>query len=271
MATLVSNNPVARRGLAVVVFVLYAYIVSPLLIVVYFSFSSRSFFEFPPDGFSLRWYVEAWETGLFLGPAVRSIVVAVVATALAAAVTVPAAMAVRHARGRGAALLEFVFLSPLIVPGLIFGIALLYFFTRMSLIDTRTGLIAAHTVLVIPFMFRSVLVAVRDLDDSQLEASLVLGATQSTTFRRVTLPQLKPGIIAGAIFAFIVSFDQFTLSLFVVRNRELTLPIALYQYLHDVNDPVTAAVGSVLVGVGLIVTMLLHRFGLLKHLSARSG
>lgn len=268
MARMITQSDALSRLFSAVVVLLYVYIVSPMLIVIYFSFSDRSFFNFPPEGFSLRWYAAAWQSGVFLEPAIRSVLLGLAATALAGAVTIPAAMATKRSSKRAAALLEFVFLSPLIVPGLILGIALLYFFTQWSLIDTIWGLLAAHTVLVVPFMFRSVLVAVQELDEAQLEASAVLGASARTTFRRVTLPQLKPGLIAGAIFAFIVSFDQFTLSLFVVRNEQVTLPIALYQYLYDVNDPVTSAVGSVLVALGLAVTMVLHRFGLLKHLSA---
>lgn len=264
----------SRGGSALTAFALlvYAYMSLPMLMVVYFSFSNRSFFTFPPDGFSLRWYRQAWQSGLFLVPAVRSIVLAVGATLAGALLTIPAGLALRRlGRSWWARATEFVLLSPLIVPALILGIALLYFFHRASLIDTFAGLLAAHTVLVLPFMFRGIFVSVHGLNAELEEASEILGASPFTTFRRVVLPALRPGIIAGGIFSFIVSFDQFTVSLFVTQSKAVTLPIALYKYLYDVNDPVVAAVSSFLVAFGLLVTVLIQRAGWLEHIGGISG
>lgn len=175
-----------------------------LAIVVMFSFSERSFFSFPPTGFSLKWYVAAWESGLFLGPALRSLALAALATALAtalaAAFALPAALGVRRlpaGRLRGA--VEFVFLSPLIVPALIIGIALLYAYNCVRLLDTFAGLLASHVLIVFPFMFRALLTSALALRPSLLEASEVLG----------------------------VSLDRFTVSLFVTQSEQLVLPVAL--------------------------------------------
>jgi putative spermidine/putrescine transport system permease protein len=267
---------IAGRGLrtarTIAAAAVYLFLVLPMMVVVLFSFSDRSYFTFPPTGFSLRWYEAAWDSGKFLGPALRSLVLATLATAVAAAVSVPAALALRRmAPGRLRALLEFVFLSPLIVPALIVGIALLYSFNRFGLIDSFGALLAAHALIVFPFVFRAVLTSVMGLRQALIDASEILGAAPLYTFRHVVLPSLVPGLASGAIFAFIVSLDQFTVSLFVTQSVQIVLPVAIYQYLFDVNDPVVAAVSTVLVVFGLLVAMVIDRFGWLRHLGGTGG
>ena len=245
----------------------YGFLILPMLVVVAFSFSDRSYFTFPPEGFSLRWYEAAWESGRFLGPAIRSLAVALLSTLIAAAISIPATLGLRRLPvGRLRTALEFFFLTPLIVPALIIGIALLYAYNRLALVDTFIGLLAAHTLIVFPFVFRAVLTAVMNLRQHLLEASEILGATWPYTFRRIVLPALTPGLVSGAIFAFIVSLDQFTVSLFVTQSRQDVLPVAIYKYLYDVNDPVVAAVSTVLVVFGLVVAFVIDRLGWLRHL-----
>jgi putative spermidine/putrescine transport system permease protein len=247
-------------------------LVLPMLVVIAFSFSERSFFTVPPSGFSLRWYKAAWESGLFLAPALRSFALALLSAALAALISVPAALALRRMRPgllRGS--LEFAFLSPLIVPALIIGIALLYAYNRLGILDTFGGLVAAHTLIVFPFMLRSVLTSVLGLKEALLEASEILGAMPAYTLRHVVLPGIVPGIVAGAIFSVIVSLDQFTVSLFVIQSEQVVLPVAIYKYLFDVNDPVAAAVSTVLVLFGLLAAFIIDRLGWLRHLSGTGG
>jgi putative spermidine/putrescine transport system permease protein len=252
-------------------YAVYVFLLVPLMVVVTFSFSDRSFFIFPPQGFSLKWYSQAWQSNLFLYPALRSLVLAMVVTSIAALIAMPAALGLRQLRHHTLIrVLEFTFLSPLIVPQLILGIALLYYFNPLRLIDTFTGLVAAHTVIVLPFMFRSLLVSVHDLNPHLEEASEVLGASPWTTFHRVVLPALVPGLLAGAILSFIVSFDQFTVSLLVTQREQITLPVAIYRYLYDVNDPVAAAVSSVLVALGFLVAYIIQRAGWTRRLT-RTG
>lgn len=244
------------------------FLMLPLAVVVLFSFSERSFFTFPPSGFSLRWYQAAWDSDLFLVPALRSLVLAAVATALAALLAVPAALGLRRmAPGRLRSALEFAFLSPLVVPALIIGIALLYAFNRTQLLDTFTALVVSHTLIVFPFMFRAVLTSALGLKQALIDAAEILGASPALTLRRVVLPALVPGIVAGGIFAAIVSLDQFTVSLFVTQSEQIVLPVALYKYLFDVNDPVAAAVSTVLVVFGLLAAIVIDRLGWLRHLA----
>lgn len=259
----------ARSAAAVAV---YAFLILPMLVVVLFSTSDKSFFTFPPTGFSLRWYEAAWSSGRFLGPAVRSLVLAVLATGIASVIAIPAALALRRMQpGRLRAAVEFFFLTPLVVPALIVGIALLYSFSRLRLLDTFSGLLAAHALIVFPFVFRAVLTSVLNLRQHLLDASMILGAGPFYTFRRIVFPALVPGLAAGAIFAFIVSLDQFTVSLFVTQSEQEVLPVAIYKYLYDVNDPVVAAVSTVLVAFGLLVAVVINWFGWLRHLGGSAG
>lgn len=262
-----SNNYYQRLANLLAALV-YVFLILPLLVVVLFSFSERSFMQFPPSGFSLRWYQAAWESGKFLEPALRSLALAFAATVAAGLLSVPAALAFRKLRsGRLRAALEFFLLSPLIVPALIIGIALLYTFNRLRMLDTFSALLAAHVVIVFPFMFRAVLTSVLGLRQALVEASEILGASPAYTLRHVILPALVPGIVSGAIFSVIISLDQFTVSLFVTQSEQTVLPVAIYKYLFDVNDPVAAAVSTVLVVFGLLLAFVIDRLGWLRHLS----
>lgn len=255
--------PAPSLPIRICAYLVFGFMLIPLVVIVLFSFSDRSFFMFPPQGFSVKWYVRAWESGQFLVPALRSLAVATLATLVASVVAITAALALRRLRGyRIANMLEFVFLMPLIVPHLILGIALLHYFNPPGLIDTFIGLLMAHVVLIFPFLFRTILTSVYDLNPQLEEASEILGAPPWTTFRRVVLPALMPGVFAGGVLAFIVSFDQFTVSLLITQRDQITLPVAIYKYLYDVNDPVAAAVSTVLVVVGFSVTLAIQRFGL---------
>ena len=258
--------------LGTVVGAIYVYMTIPMAVVVLFSFSDKSYFVFPPHGLSLRWYAAALATNEFVQPALLSLLIAVLATLVAAAFSIPAALALRKLRARPwAAAIEFLLLSPLVIPHLIVGIALLYFYARIHAVDTFGGLLAAHTLIVFPFMFRSVLTSAIELKPQHEEASDILGATPYQTYTRIIFPALRPGLSAGAIFAFITSFDQFTLNLFITQSERVTLPVALYKYMYDVNDPVTAAVSTALIAIGLLIAFAAQRAGWLNHLGSGSA
>jgi len=158
--------------------------------------------------------------------------------------------------------------SPLIVPSLIIGNALLYMFNRFGMIDTFGALVLGHAIIVLPYMFRSIYTSVLALRQSLVEASEILGAGPRMTFTQVVLPALFPGMISGAIFSFIISLDQFTVSLFITQSEQVVLPVAIYKYLSDMHDPVTAAVSTVLVAFGLLLAFVIDRLGWLRHLSS---
>ena len=244
---------------SVVLWAIGLFILLPLVAVVYVSFSPKSFLIFPPAGFSLRWYANIGHNAVFLTSFARSLAVGVLVTMLAGALALPAALALSRGRFRGRDAILTLLLAPLLLPTLVFALALLTFFSRLHLQDTLPGLVLAHTVVCLPYFLRSALVGLTSLDPSLAEASDILGATPWRTFRHVVLPLIRPSLLAGTIFAFIISFDQFTVSLFVVSYKQVTLPIALFNYLTQTSDPTVAAVSTLLVLFGLAASLLVHK------------
>ena len=262
------GEQLARAFGSVVVWAVALFIVLPLLAVVYVSFSSKSYFVFPPAGFSLRWYANIGSNPIFLTSFVRSVLVGLLVTAITGALAIPAAWALTRVQFRGRGTILTFLMAPLLLPTLVLALALLAFYTTLRWNDTLIGLLAAHTVVTLPYFLRSVLVSLATLDPALLEASELLGASPWSTFRHVLLPLAKPGVLAGATFSFILSFDQFTVSLFVVGYRQVTLPIALYNYLNQNSDPTVAAVSTLLVLFGFGASWLLHRLVGLDNLFA---
>lgn len=244
-----------RRLQAIWAFGTFAFLLLPILAVVYISFSAVPYFEFPPHGFSLQWYQQLLHSATLIDAFGRSIYVSVIVVILGAALSVPAALGLARVRGRWAEGLVTFFLGPLLLPELVLGLGLLQLYTLLGWVDTLQGVVIAQTVVVIPFMVRSLLVSARTLDPHLGEVSQLLGASPLTTFFRVTLPMIRPGILAASVFSFIVAFNQFTVTLFLVSFHEVTLPIAIYNFINNQNNPTVAAVSvlSVLFGVASMI------------------
>lgn len=245
----------AHRGL---ITILILFLIAPLLAVVYLSFSSTSFFQFPPKGFSLHWFSVLWHTPLLIHALERSAAIAAVVVVLTGIFAFLAAFALDRARFRGKALVDTFFQSPLIVPELIFGIALLKVYAPMGLEGTYPGIVAAHVVIAFPYFLRSVYVGLELRDRTIEEMATVLGASRPRVFTSITLPMIKGAVASGAIFAFIASFDQFSVSLFVTNSQTQTLPVAIYNQLFANNDPTTAAVSTVVILIGLLAAIVVN-------------
>jgi putative spermidine/putrescine transport system permease protein len=168
-------------------------------------------------------------------------------TLLATTIGVAAALALVRRRLPGAALLEAMFLSPLMLPSLVLAVALTMFFSRLGVPGGMPRLVAAHVVICTPYVLRVTLPVLRRFDRALEEAALNLGATPFTAFRRVTLPVVRPGIVAGAVLAFITSFDEVVLALFLADPRRPTLPVTIYSSVQLGFEPSVAAVSALLV------------------------
>jgi putative spermidine/putrescine transport system permease protein len=182
-------------------------------------------------------------------------------------VNVPAAYAVaRHAFPGREALLAFL-MSPLMLPGVVIGFAVVRFYGAIGFPLSLTGLVLAHVVVTLPYSLRTIAASLAGLDRSLEEAAVTLGAHPVRAFRWVTLPLIKPGLIAGAVFVFITSFDNVTVSLFLVSPRFSVLPMWLFSYVEQSGDPIAAAIATALTVTSLVVVVLLDRFiGLRGHL-----
>jgi ABC-type spermidine/putrescine transport system permease subunit II len=249
----------------------YAVLLLPLLIVVSVSFTSGAGVDFPPPGLSLRWFQYIANRPEFVSGTVNSLVLAVVATILALILGVLASIGMVRYSFRGKQIVEALFLAPLIVPSLIIGVSLLYFFSTIGFMDSFQRLVLAHLILTVPYTIRSVSATLYGLDPSYEEASRIMGADQLRTFRKVLLPLLRPGIVVACLFAFIISFDNFNLSIFLINANTVTLPVRILTYLQFQFDPSIAAISTVLLVFTVAILAIAERTVGLTRLRALSG
>ena len=256
-----------RASFAVLIVALYVFIFAPLVVVILVSLNSGSVATLPLESVSLRWYWKAIETKSFVDSLLTSSWIAVGATLIAAPLALAATIGLLQGRFRWRSAIESFLLAPLLVPGIVFGIALLLTF---SVIGVRPGpgrLLAAHVVIAFPYCVRTILASLARLDPALLEGARTLGATSFGAFRFITLPLAMPGIAAGMLFAFLQSFGDVPVSLFLADARNMTLPLAIMGYLEYSADPSVAAMSSLVTIVSLAAALLLERsFGLRKAL-----
>lgn len=247
-------------------------LVGPVLIVIATSFTTTQTLRFPPPGLSLRWYQELFDpvrSAQIHIAAWNSVWVASAATIAGMVMSVMAAISVARVSRPSARLLEASFLSPLVLPALSYGLAALMFFSVLGIRPSLNLLIAGHLVVVAPFIFRTTLASLTQLDATLLEASQSLGASRLYAFRRITLPLIAPGIAAGCFLAFVSSMDNVPVSLFLSTARTGMLPIRLWGMMESTLDVRIAAVAGVLIIATLFLMLVMDRLtGLTKRMSA---
>ncbi len=240
-------------------FAAVALLLLPTLVVVIVSFTSGFSLRFPPTGYSLRWYaalLDAWQLHF---AATNSFKIALWTTALSVLLGVAAALAVARSETLMARILDSFFMSPLVLPALAFGIAALMYFTVIGLPVSPLTLVIGHTVVCVPFVVRTTVAALAQMNASLLESSASLGASTFYSFRRVTLPLIRPGILAGAFIAFMSSFDNVPVSLFLRDARTDMLPIRMWQDLEGRLDVTIAAVSGVLIALTVLALVVMER------------
>jgi putative spermidine/putrescine transport system permease protein len=238
----------------------YVFLLAPIAMIVLMSLNAGEFLAFPPQGLSLRWYVALFNNEPFMRAIRTSFVVACVATSVSLLVGTAAALYfVRHG-GRYREPLRLLLMLPLMLPEILSAIALLFFLYATG-IGTRTmfGLLVGHVLITLPYVFMNVSASLYNFDRSIEQAARSLGAGPFTVFRRITLPLIKPGIITGALFAFIISFDLFNMSLLLKGIGMTTLPIQLFDYLRWDFDPTAAAVSSVSILLTFTLVLVIDR------------
>ncbi len=257
------------RVLAAYCILIYLFLAAPIIIVVGASFNAGNFLTFPPQGLSLRWYVVFFHNDVFMRAIRTSLWVAAVTTCVSLVVgTMAALFYVQHA-GRWKEAVRVAMLAPLLLPEVLTAIALLFFVYAIG-IGTRSmfGMVVGHVLMTLPFVFINVAASLESFDPDWDMAARSLGAGRWTRFRRIMLPLIKPGVIGGALFAFIISFDMFTISFLLKGIGTSTLPIQLFDYLRTNFTPEAAAVStlSVLLTLGVVIVsdkvlgLKLHRF-----------
>jgi putative spermidine/putrescine transport system permease protein len=248
LAERIGTQKIGRATLKGVAALSMAYMLLPLVFVTWLAFFAQEIPSFPPQGYSLRWFQAVPGNERFVSGFILSLQVAVVATLIGIALGVPAAVCLVRSRFVGKEAVSNTLLLPLVVPGIVLGIALYVFhveteiLTELPILGSLGGLIAGHVLIVIPWTVRLVTATLVGMDRSIEEAAQSLGADRFTTFRRITLPSILPGMVAAAMFGFISSFGNLEMSLFLVGPGRTTLPIAILQYLEWKIDPTIAAV-----------------------------
>jgi putative spermidine/putrescine transport system permease protein len=252
------------------------FMAAPLVIVVVNSFNKSPYSQWPPEGFSTEWYKRVFEHTPFYEGLYNSLKVAGAATVISLVLGATAAYALTRYRIRGRALIEAAYFGPLTVPRVAIGFSLfaLYISWHTNLYGTLRGLVVAHVLLALPFAVAIFVSTIGSIDPVYEEAARDLGAGRVKTFVKVTLPQMQTGLIVAALFAFITSFDELEMSIFLVRPETNTLPVTMFFYLEQEQTPALAALSTLLIGVTLVLVLLglplLVRGGWQRYLAARA-
>jgi putative spermidine/putrescine transport system permease protein len=232
-----------------------AFMLAPLIVVVAVSFTGKGYISMPTDGLSLRWFRALWQADDFISAFWLSIRLGVVAATVAVALAVPAALALTRYRFAARGALMSFFLSPLMIPYVVLGVAFLRFFTLAGLTGSFFWLALTHVIVVMPYALRLVLASATGLERDGEHAARSLGASRLTAFRRVVLPLMLPGVVGGWILAFIQSFDELTMTVFVATPGTTTLPVAMYNDIAQNIDPLVTSISTVLI-VGTVLLMI---------------
>lgn len=243
------------------------FLLSPLLVVFLSSLTAAEYVSFPPVGISLRWYIDVFRSDEFLSSLFTSFRIAAIVAVLATAIGVTAALVMVRTRFFGRDFLSAVFLSPLVVPGIVLGAAILQLYARTGIASSMTSLVLGHLAIATPYAIRLTAASLVGFDLRLELAARNLGATPFVAFRRVTLPIILPGISAGAAFAFIVSFEDVNLALFLSGPQSITLPVRIFGYMSQESSPIISAAGSLLAVIVLVAALIIDRLvGLKKAL-----
>lgn len=243
----------------IITVLVYIFLLFPLVVITVSSFDSGNYMRFPPTGFSLRWYGNITKVEMFLSGLKSSLIVAAGSTCLALLLGIPPAYVVARFQFRGRDLVNNFLMSPLFVPQLVVGMAFLQYLVVGSGISITVSLLIGHTLILIPYVMRTVGASLQNLSVSIEEASMSLGSSGLGTFFRVVLPNIRTGIMAAVMLAFVTSFNNVPMSLFLSGPGVTTLPIQMMVYSEYYFDPTIAAISVVLIVFTLVFVFLMER------------
>lgn len=247
------SAPVGKWVLYLFATAVLVFLLVPTLIVIPMSVSPKEYLEFPPSGFSVRWYISYFSDPRWMGPTLFSLWIASWTAAVSTVVGTMAALALVRGRIPGRAILSVVVISPIIAPVIVVAVGMYSMFLRLGLSGTNIGFVLSHSVLATPYVILTVSAALERFDWSLELASLNLGASRITTFLRVTLPLILPGVVAGGTFAFVSSFDEAVVSFFISDADQTTLPRRLFEDIDYNLSPIIAAISTVIMTASLIL------------------
>jgi len=231
-----------------------------MVIVALLSFSSSPYLVFPPPGFSLRWYAAYFSDTIWIDATIRSVKVALTTTAGATALGTLLAFSLVRGRYPGRAFVDQLAIAPLIVPAMVYSVAIYSLFAQLKLIGHWQAIALAHTVHTVPFVVLIVGAALRTFDVNQEHAAVGLGATRFQAITKITLPQIRPALVSAAFLVFISSFDELVIAMFL-GGSSMTLPKKMFDNIMNDIDPTIAAVSVLQIGLVIIALAMASRFG----------
>ena len=238
----------------------YAFLVLPSLIVVPMSFGDKDEFQFPPQSLSLYLYKRYFFESTWMQVTLQSLLVGFCTMVAALILGVGAAYGLDRYEFRGKRAITLFLLSPIFVPAIVIALGLYLYLSRFHLVGTTPGLIISHTIITVPFVLISASAGLRHIDRDLETAAMVMGAGRVLILRKVTLPLLRPALVAGGLFAFLISFDEVVIAYFIANVETETLPVKMYSSIHWEISPVLAAVSTLMtllsLGVCLAVAFL---------------
>lgn len=249
------NGPLALAFHALFV----VFMLAPIAVVCVVAFTPEAFLSFPTRQFSLRWFRAIGDYPEFVRAFWQSVRLGALSSLVAIVLSVPAALAIARHRFAGRDAMLALFQSPLMIPHVVLGIAFLRFFTEIGLAGTFAGLLVAHVVIVFPFALRLTLASAVGLNPAIEQAAASLGAGDATVLRRITLPLVLPGLVSGWALAFINSFDEVTMSIFIATPGTETLPVRMFLYIQDNIDPLVTSVSAAVIAVTVVALVVLDR------------
>lgn len=238
------------------------FLMLPLLVIVPMSFGTDISFRFPPAHYGLTFYSAYFSSSEWLSATVNSILIGLACMVLTMVITVPAAMGHVRYRFRGRGVANILLMSPLIVPQVVTALACYNYFSAIGLAGSLIGLIIAHTVLAVPIAFLVISATLKGFDRNLERAAMSSGAGPLRTFALVTLPVLRPGMLTAGLFAFLTSFNEAVVAIFIAGRDSTTLPKKMYDSIRVESDPVIAVVSSLLIGlvvVGVLTYLITKR------------
>jgi putative spermidine/putrescine transport system permease protein len=241
------------------------FVLTPIFVLVISSFNQSRYFEFPPTGFTLEWYKAFYESEEYQKALMISLRVALTAALLGLLAGVPAAFALDRYKFRGNAFMQSLFLSPLMLPQIIWALGLIQFFSMVqiggrSILGSFAGIVLAHAVIILPYVIRMVLTSLKYVEVDLESAAMSLGAKPIRTFLEVTVPIILPGVLVSAVFGFMVSFTDVVVSSFVAGTRYITFPVRMYSEIRTEGlDPLAVTVSAFVVIFIVIIAMIGER------------
>jgi len=229
----------------IIAWLVVGFMILPILVIFPMGFTSSSFLEFPPPGYGLRWMATYFQSEVWVTATLRSFAVAFMTGLLTTCIAGLGALGVARSQGRWGSVIFGLFLAPMIVPSIVSAVALFYLFAQLSLVATDAGLVIGHTVMAIPVVFVTVLAVLKGYDWRLDQAAATLGASRPSVLRKVTIPLIKGGLLAAFLFAFIWSFEELTVAIFIGGGLKTTLPKAMWDDMLLQVNPTVAAVSAV--------------------------